>query len=145
MRRYEYSKQNCSLPFILLFTVVVLIVPVITIALFDRKYDEQVNRETQEWLEAIVDTGYMHQPEKVKEAYGAEVTVVSSDNTVNYTTLSGDWAGFTDEMKLDEVRKRIKESRPRLYLTKCDSRWQTLQSYLLPASIRSTVLPDACL
>ncbi len=109
MRRYSIQNK-IVLPFILLFTVVVLIVPVITIALFERKYDEQVNRETQEWLEAIVDTGYIHQADKVKEAYGAEVTVVSSDNTVNYTTLSGDWAGFTDDMKLDEVRKRIKES-----------------------------------
>ena len=110
MRRYSIQNK-IVLPFILLFTVVVLIVPVITIALFDRKYDEQVNRETQEWLEAIVDTGYIHQADKVKEAYGAEVTVVGSDNTVNYTTLSGDWAGFTDEMKLDEVRKHIKESK----------------------------------
>lgn len=109
MRRYSIQNK-IVLPFVLLFAVVVLIVPVITIALFDRKYDEQVSRETQEWLEAIVDTGYIHQADKVKEAYGAEVTVVSSDNTVNHTTLSGDWAGFTDEMKLDEVRKRIKES-----------------------------------
>ena len=109
MRRYSIQNK-IVLPFILLFTVVVLVVPFITIALFERKYDEQVNRETQEWLEAIVGTGYMHQPEKVKEAYGAEVTVVSSDNTVNYTTLPGDWAGFTDEMMLDEIRKRIKES-----------------------------------
>ena len=108
MRRYSIQNK-IVLPFILLFTVVVLIGPVITIALFDRKYDEQVNRETQEWLEAIVDTGYMHQPDKVKEAYGAEVTVVGSDNTVNYTTLSGDWANFADDMKLNEVRKRIKE------------------------------------
>ncbi len=109
MRRYSIQNK-IVLPFILLFTVVVLVVPFITIALFDRKYDEQVNRETQEWLEAIVGTGYMHQPKKVKEAYGAEVTVVSSDNTVNYTTLPGDWAGFTDEMMLDKIRKRIKES-----------------------------------
>ena len=109
MRRYSIQNK-IVLPFILLFTVVVLIVPIITIVLFDRKYDEQVNRETQEWLEAIVDTGYIHQAEKVKEAYGAEVTIVSSDNTVNHTTLSGDWANFADEMKLDEVRKRIKES-----------------------------------
>ena len=109
MRRYSIQNK-IVLPFILLFTVVVLVVPFITIALFERKYDEQVNRETQEWLEAIVGTGYMHQPEKVKEAYGAEVTVVSSDNTVNYTTLPGDWAGFTDEMMLDKIRKRIKES-----------------------------------
>ena len=109
MRRYSIQNK-IVLPFILLFAVVVLIVPVITIVLFDRKYDEQVSRETQEWLEAIVDTGYIHQADKVKEAYGAEVTVVSSDNTVNHTTLSGDWGGFTDEMKLDEVRKRIKES-----------------------------------
>ena len=109
MRRYSIQNK-IVLPFILLFTVVVLIVPVITIALFDRKYDEQVSRETQEWLEAIVDTGYIHQPEKVKEAYGAEVTVVSNDNTVNYTTFSRNWANFTDDMKLGEVRKRIKES-----------------------------------
>ena len=109
MRRYSIQNK-IVLPFILLFTVVVLVVPFITIALFERKYDEQVNRETQEWLEAIVGTGYMHQPEKVKEAYGAEVTVVSSDNTVNYTTLPGDWAGFTDEMMLDKIRKRIKKS-----------------------------------
>ena len=78
MRRYSIQNK-IVLPFILLFTVVVLIVPVITIALFDRKYDEQVSGETQRWLEAIVGTGYIHQPEKVKEAYGAEVTVVSSD------------------------------------------------------------------
>ena len=109
MRRYSIQNK-IVLPFILLFTVVILIVPVITIVLFDRKYDEQISWETQKWLETIVDTGYIHQPEKVKEAYGAEVTVVSSDNTVNYTTLSGDWANFTDDMKLHEVRKRIKES-----------------------------------
>ena len=109
MRRYSIQNK-IVLPFILLFAVVVLIVPFITIALFDRKYDEQVSRETQEWLEAIVETGFIHQPEKVKEAYGAEVTVVGNDNTVNYTTLSGDWTNFADEMKLDEVRKHIKES-----------------------------------
>ena len=109
MRRYSIQNK-IVLPFILLFTVVVLIVPVITIALFDRKYDEQVSWETQRWLEAIVNTGYIHQPEKVKEAYGAEVTVVSNDNSVNYTTLPGDWVNFADEMKLSEVRRQIKES-----------------------------------
>ena len=109
MRRYSIQNK-IVLPFILLFTVVVLIVPVITIVLFDQKYDEQNSLETQKWVQAIVDTGYIHQPEKVKEAYGAEVTVVSSDNTVNYTTLPGDWASFADEMKLHEIRKRIKES-----------------------------------
>ena len=98
------------LPFILLFTVVILIVPIITIALFDQKYDEQVSRETQEWLEAIVETGFIHEAEKVKEAYGAEVTVVGNDNTVNSTTLPGNWTNFARDMKLDEVRKRIKES-----------------------------------
>ena len=67
MRRYSIQNK-IVLPFILLFAVVVLIVPVITIALFERKYDEQVSRETQEWLEAIVDTGYIHQADKVKEA-----------------------------------------------------------------------------
>ena len=109
MRRYSIQNK-IVFPFILLFTVVVFIEPLITIALFDRKYDEQNSLETQKWVQAIVDTGYIHQPEKVKEAYGAEVTVVGSDNTVNYTTLPGDWANFADDMKLNEVRKRIKES-----------------------------------
>ena len=109
MRRYSIQNK-IVLPFILLFTVVVFVEPLITIALFDRKYDEQNSLETQKWVQAIVDTGYIHQPEKVKEAYGAEVTVVSSDNTVNYTTLPGDWANFADDMKLNQVRKRIKES-----------------------------------
>ena len=109
MRRYRIQNK-IVLPFILLFTVVILIVPIITVVLFDRKYDEQVSRETQEWLEVIVGTGYIHDPEKVKEAYGAEVTVVSRDNTVNHTTLSGDWANFAADMKLPDVRKRIAES-----------------------------------
>ncbi len=109
MRRYSIQNK-IVLPFILLFAVVVLIVPVITIALFDRKYDEQNSLETQKWVQAIVDTGYIHEPEKVKEAYGAEVTIVSSDNTVNYTTLPGDWANFADEMRLHDIRERIMES-----------------------------------
>ncbi len=109
MRRYSIQNK-IVLPFILLVTVVILIVPVITIGLFDRKYDEQISWETQKWLETIVDTGYIRHPEKVKEAYGAEVTIVSSDNTVNYTTLPGDWASFAEDMKLHEGRKRIKES-----------------------------------
>lgn len=109
MRRYSIQNK-IVLPFILLFTVVILIVPIIAVVLFGRKYDEQNSAETQKWVQAVVDTGYIHQPEKVKEAYGAEVIVVSSDDTVNYTTLPGDWANFAKDMKLDGVRKRIKES-----------------------------------
>ncbi len=109
MRRYSIQNK-IVLPFILLFTVVIFLEPLITIALFDRKYNEQNSLETQKWVQAIVNTGYIHQPEKVKEAYGAEVTVVSRDNTVNYTTLPGNWANFADDMKLQEVRKHIKES-----------------------------------
>ena len=110
MRRYSIQNK-IVLPFILLFTVVILIVPIIAVVLFDRKYDEQNSVETQKWVQAIVDTGYIHKPEKVKEAYGAEVIIVSSDNTVNYTTLlHGDWANFAKDMKLDGVRKRIKGS-----------------------------------
>ena len=109
MRRYSIQNK-IVLPFILLFTVVILIVPIIAVVLFDRKYDEQNSVETQKWVQAIVDTGYIHQPEKVKEAYGAEVIVVGSDNTVNYTTLPGSRANFARDMKLDGIRKRIKES-----------------------------------
>ncbi len=109
MRRYSIQNK-IVLPFILLFTVVVLVVPLITIALFDRKYEEQFSHETAEWLKVIVDTGYIHDPTKVKEAYGAEVMVVDSDDTVNYTTLEGDWAHLTADVKVREARRQIKAS-----------------------------------
>ena len=115
MRRYSIQNK-IVFPFILLFTVVVLIVPLIPIVLFDRKYDEQISLETQEWLKVIVATGYIRDAKKVKEAYGAEVMVVSSDDTVNYTTLKGDWASFVADLKLHEVRRRIKESSSDLVL-----------------------------
>ena len=110
MRRYSIQNK-IVLPFILLFTVFVLVVPLITIALFDRKYDKQLSRETQKWLKVIKNTGYIRYPKEVKKAYDAEVMIVGGDNTVNYTTLEGDWAGFVENMVLPEVRKRIEASK----------------------------------
>ncbi|MCZ6679093.1 MAG: ATP-binding protein [Candidatus Poribacteria bacterium] len=109
MRRYRIQNK-IVLPFILLFTVVVLVVPLITIMLFDRKYDEQFSLETQEWLKVIVSTTYIHDPQKVKEAYGAEVMIVGVDNTINSSTLEGDWSTFSAEMKFPEARERIEAS-----------------------------------
>lgn len=115
MRRYSIQNK-IVIPFMALSTIVVFGVALITIALFDRKYDEQFSRETKEWLAAIRDTAYMNEPEKVKSAYGAEVTVVGVDNMVNYTTLEGDWASLAEDMKLHEARKRIRESNGELAL-----------------------------
>lgn len=95
--------------------VVVFGVALITMDQFNRIYDEQFSRETREWLKVIVGTGYIDHPNKVKEAYGAEVIVFSSHNVLNATTLpeelsDEELANLTVNMKLREARKLIEES-----------------------------------
>ena len=95
--------------------IVVFGVALITMDQFNRIYDEQFSRETREWLKVIVGTGYIDHPNKVKEAYGAEVIVFSSHNVLNATTLSAelsdeDLTNLTVNMKLREARKQIEES-----------------------------------
>ncbi len=95
--------------------VVVFGVALITMDQFNRIYDEQFSRETREWLKVIVGTGYIDHPNKVKEAYGAEVIVFSSHNVLNATTLPEELsyeelANLTVNMKLREARKLIEES-----------------------------------
>ena len=114
MRRYNIQNK-IVLPFILLFTIVIFVVPLIPIALFDREYDEQFSLETQNWLEAILETNYITDSvadsEKVKIAYGAEVALVNADNIVTHATLAQElWIDLDKRLQLIEVRKEIAES-----------------------------------
>ena len=100
----------------MLFSAVVVFgVALITINQFNRIYDEQFSRETREWLKVIVGTGYIDHPDKVKEAYGAEVIVFSSHDVLNATTLPDelsdeDLANLSVNMKLRQAREGIEES-----------------------------------
>ena len=111
----RYSIQNkIVLPFIVLFTAVLLVVPLITIALFDRTYNKQFSRETEGWLKVIKDTGYVEMPQQVQQAYSVEVMVFGASNVLNFTTL-GDLSddgmvNLVTDMKLREARQKITES-----------------------------------
>ena len=72
----------------LLFAIIIFAIPIITISLFNRKYDEQFSVETKEWLEAIVQTNYIYEPEKVKRAYRAEVVVFGQDGSIKSSTIT---------------------------------------------------------
>ena len=87
MRRYSIQTK-IVLPFLLLFVFVSILVPLITVELFEWKYNEQFTRETQEWLNVIVDTGYFLDSVKVKQAYSVEIMIFGSDYTLNSTTLT---------------------------------------------------------
>ncbi len=87
MRRFSIQTK-IVLPFLLLFGVITVIVPLLTVELFAWKYSEQFTRETQGWLEVIIETGFIQEDiEKVKEAYSVEVMVFGSDYTLNASTL----------------------------------------------------------
>lgn len=87
MRRYSIQTK-IVLPFLLLFVLVSILVPLITVELFVWKYSEQFTRETQEWLNVIIPTGYLRDIEKVKQAYSVEIMIFGSDYTLNSTTLT---------------------------------------------------------
>ena len=111
----RYSIQNkIVLPFLVLFIAVLIVVPLITIALFDRTYNRQFSRETEGWLKVIKDTGYIEQPEQVQHAYGVEVMVFGASNALNFTTLddlSDDgMVNLTADMKVRAARQKITES-----------------------------------
>ena len=111
----RYSIQNkIVFPFILLFAAVLLVVPIITIVLFDQTYNQQFARETQRWLQVIKDTGYINQPEQVKQAYTVEVIVFGSNNGINFTTMdplsAGDLVDLIPNLKLKEARRKISAS-----------------------------------
>ena len=114
---YRYSIQTkIVLPFLLLFACVTLFVPLLTVELFAWKYSEQFTRETQGWLDTIVETGFIRDNEKVKKAYSVEIMVFGSDHTLNQSTLVGlsdaeqDWKNLAEKMRLREVRDYFEES-----------------------------------
>ena len=108
----KYSIQNkIVVPFTLLFVVVMFVSTFVTIALFNKKYDEKITQETVQWLEVIFKTGYQLELEKVKKTFGVEIVMFSGDNGVFSTTLE---VGYSDEIaksvKLQESREIMAKS-----------------------------------
>ena len=116
MRRYSIQTK-IVLPFLLLFACVTLFVPLLTVELFAWKYSEQFTRETQGWLDTIVETGFIREDsEKVKKAYSVEIMIFGSDYTLNHSTLRGlsdaeqDWENLAKKMRLREVKKHFQKA-----------------------------------
>ena len=113
MRRYSIQTK-IVLPFLLLFAVVAVVLSLVSIEIFAWKYSEQFIRETEGWLDTIIETGYFRvneeDLEKLKRAYSAEIMVFGSDYTLNATTLDelsnaeSDWTHLADKMRLREVK-----------------------------------------
>ena len=110
MRRYSIQTK-IVLPFLLLFAVVAVVLSLVSIEIFAWKYNEQFTRETEGWLNTIMETGYFEQdPEKIKSAYSVEIMIFGSDYTLNVTTLAElsnveqDWTHLADKMRLREVK-----------------------------------------
>ena len=113
MRRYSIQTK-IVLPFLLLFTLVAVVLPLVAIEIFAWKYNEQFTRETEGWLDTIIETGYFAEDqEKLKRAYSVEIMIFGSDYTLNYNSLdrlSGteqDWANLADKMRLREVKQHF--------------------------------------
>lgn len=113
MRRYSIQIK-IVLPFLLLFAVVTVVLPWVAIEIFAWKYSEQFTRETEGWLDTIMETGYFEQDqEKLKRAYSVEIMIFGSDYTLNYNSLDRlsdaeqNWANLADKMRLREVKQRF--------------------------------------
>ena len=113
MRRYSIQTK-IVLPFLLLFALVAIALPLVAIEIFAWKYSEQFIRETEGWLDTIIETGYFDQDlEKLKRAYSVEIMVFGSDYTLNHSTLlelpdtEQDWKNLADKMRLQEVKQRF--------------------------------------
>ena len=113
MRRYSIQTK-IVLPFLLLFALITIFVPLLTVQLFAWKYSEQFTRETQGWLNVIIETTFIREDiEKVKQAYSVEVMIFGSDYTLNATTLTylsndeQNWTNLAEKMRLDQVRQTL--------------------------------------
>ena len=113
MRRYSIQTK-IVLPFLLLFALVAIALPLVAIEIFAWKYSEQFIRETEGWLDTIIETGYFDQDlEKLKRAYSVEIMVFGSDYTLNHSTLlelpdtEQDWKNLADKMRLREVKQHF--------------------------------------
>ena len=117
MRRYSIQTK-IVLPFMLLFALVAIVLPLVAVEIFAWKYDEQFTRETEGWVHTITKTGYFEKadPENIKSAYGVEIMIFGSDYTLNGTTLDAisdverDWRNLTDKMRLREVEPHLARS-----------------------------------
>ncbi len=111
MRRYSIQTK-IVLPFLLLFAVVAVVLSLVSIEIFAWKYSEQFIRETEGWLDTVIETGYFNEEdyEKLKRAYSVEIMIFGSDYTLNATTLDGlsnvesDWTHLADKMRLREIK-----------------------------------------
>ncbi len=115
MRRFSIQTK-IVLPFLFLFGVISVIVPLLTVELFAWKYSEQFTRETQGWLDVIIETGFITEDiEKVKEAYSVEVMIFGSDFTMNASTLRELPASeqqlevLAESMRLEQVKQSFQK------------------------------------
>ena len=117
MRRYSIQTK-IVLPFLLLFAVVAVVLSLVSIEIFAWKYNEQFTRETEAWLNTIMETGYFDMYlekniEKIKRTYSVEIMIFGSDYTLNGTTFDHlsdaeqDWTNLADKMRLREVRPHL--------------------------------------
>ena len=113
MRRYSIQTK-IVLPFLFLFAVVAVVLPLVAIEIFAWKYSEQFTRETEGWLDTIMETGYFEQnQEKLRRAYSVEIMIFGSDYTLNYNSLDRlsdaeqNWANLAEKMRLREVKQRL--------------------------------------
>ena len=114
MRRYSIQTK-IVLPFLLLFAVVAVVLSLVSIEIFAWKYNEQFTRETEAWLNTIMETGYFDMYlekniEQIKRTYSVEIMIFGSDYTLNGTTfdhlsdVEQDWKNLADKMRLREVK-----------------------------------------
>ena len=114
MRRYSIQTK-IVLPFLLLFALVAVVLSLVAIEIFAWKYSEQFTRETEAWLNTIMETGYFDMYfekgiEKIKRTYSVEIMIFGSDYTLNGTTfdylsdVEQDWTNLANKMRLREVK-----------------------------------------
>jgi len=110
----RYSIQNkIVIPFTLLFVAVIVVSTFVTIALFNRKYDEQSTKDTERWHKIFLETNYYRESEieKIKKVFGVEV-IISVDNDVTTTTLKGVKSEqIAMAVKIREARELMKSGR----------------------------------
>ena len=116
MRRYSIQTK-IVFPFLILFVLIAVFVPLLMVEFFAWKYSEQFTRETQAWLNVIIETGFIETDiEKVKEAYSVEVMIFSSNYTINYSTLTElpddeqDWENLAAKMRLKQVKQVLQKT-----------------------------------
>jgi nitrogen fixation/metabolism regulation signal transduction histidine kinase len=116
MRRYSIQTK-IVLPFLLLFALITIFVPLLTVQLFAWKYSEQFTRETQGWLNVIIETTFIREDiEKVKQAYSVEVMIFGSDGTLNASTLTNlsdveqNWENLAEKMRFEQVKQALQKA-----------------------------------